>query len=337
MNVIAPQSPGNAEHDVIELARGWLEQHGRVALATVVSAWGSAPVPVGGQMVVAPGERFHGSVSGGCVEADVIAEAADAIISGMPKLLTFGVDEETAWRAGLPCGGKIEILLESLDRDRDAGVLERISEARRDRRPLALVTDLATGARSIANADDAAPEVAGCLATGASRFIETPGGRLFVHALTPPVRIVIAGATDVGQMLAGLARQIGYDVAVIDPRAAFASEERFGGIKLVTDWPETSLGAMGLDERTAVVALTHASHIDDEALIAALRSPSLYIGALGSKRTHAKRIERLKAAGFSEGEIARIHAPIGLAIGAKGPGEIAVSILAEIIKVTRGT
>jgi xanthine dehydrogenase accessory factor len=150
------------------------------------------------------------------------------------------------------------------------------------------------------------------------------------------VRIVIVGATHIGQSLAALARQSGYDVVVADPRAAFASEERFGATELVTGWPEASLAAVGIDGRTAVVALTHASHIDDEALAAALRSPCLYIGALGSRRTHAKRLERLKATGFSEAEVARIHAPIGLAIGAKGPAEIAVSILAEIIKVARG-
>jgi xanthine dehydrogenase accessory factor len=133
MDVIAPTRPGNAEQDVIEVARGWLEQHGRVSLATVASTWGSAPVPVGGQMVVAPGERFHGSVSGGCVEADVIAEAADVMLSATPKLLAFGVDEETAWRAGLPCGGRIEILLEPLERARDADTLDRILDARRMR------------------------------------------------------------------------------------------------------------------------------------------------------------------------------------------------------------
>lgn len=336
MNVIAPQRPANAEGDTLEVARSWLEQHGKVVLATVASTWGSAPVPVGGQMVIAPQDRFHGSVSGGCVEADVIAEAADALESGAVKLLEFGVSEETAWRAGLPCGGKIEVLLEPLEKTRDASILESIAAARRERRPIAVVTNLATGARNIATGMDASPEAAAYLESGESRLIETPEGRLFVHALTPPVRILIAGATHVGQILGGLARQVGYDVAVIDPRGAFASAERFGATELVAGWPEPSLAAVGIDARTAVVAVTHASHIDDEALTAALRSPCLYIGALGSKRTHATRIERLKGAGFSDVDLARIHAPIGLAIGAKGPAEIAVSILAEIIKVVRG-
>jgi xanthine dehydrogenase accessory factor len=336
MNLIVPRRPGNTERDVLEVARSWLDQHGRVALATVASAWGSAPVPVGGQMVVGPGERFHGSVSGGCVEVDVIAEAADVMNGRVPKLLEFGVDEETAWRAGLPCGGKIEILLEPLERERDAEALDRILAARSEREPLAVVTNLATGERRLTSGERELAEIASCLADGQSRLLDTPGGRVFVQALMPPLRIVIAGATHIGQTLAALARQTGYDVVVIDPRAAFASEERFGATELVTGWPEASFAAVGIDGRTAVVALTHASHIDDEALMVALRSPCLYIGALGSRRTHAKRMERLNAAGFSEAEVARIHAPIGLAIGAKGPAEIAVSILAEIIKVARG-
>jgi xanthine dehydrogenase accessory factor len=336
MNVIAPQRPGNAERDVLEVARSWLEQHGRVVLATVASTWGSAPVPVGGQMVVAPGERFHGSVSGGCVEIDVIAEAADVMAGRAPKLLEFGVDEETAWRAGLPCGGRIEVLLEPLERERDAAPLDRILDARRVREPIAVVTDTTSGERRVIADLDAPADIASCLAAGESQLLDTPEGRVFVHALMPPVRIVIAGATHVGQMLAVLARQTGYDVIVVDPRAAFASEERFGGTEVVAAWPEASLPAVGIDRRTAVVALTHASHIDDEALTSALRSSCLYVGALGSRRTHAKRLERLKAAGFGETELARIHAPVGLAIGARGPAEIAVSILAEIIKVARG-
>jgi xanthine dehydrogenase accessory factor len=331
-----PSMPANLAGDALEVARSWLEQHGKVALATVASTWGSAPVSVGGQMVVGPQDRFHGSVSGGCVESEVIAEAADALVSGASKLLAFGVDEETAWRAGLPCGGKIEVLLEPLERARDAGTLERISVARRERRSVSVVTDLATGARSLATAEGASPEVAECLALGESRLIQTPEGWLFVHALTPPMRILIAGATHVGQILAGLACQAGYDVAVIDPRSTFASAERFHATEVLAGWPEPSLATAGIDARTAVVAVAHASHIDDEALTAALRSPCLYVGALGSRRTHAKRIERLKSTGFSDAELGRIHAPVGLAIGAKGPAEIAVSILAEIIKVVRG-
>jgi XdhC/CoxI family protein len=138
--------PASIDGDVLDIAQSWLQEQGKVLLATVASTWGSAPVPVGGQMVVASQDCFHGSVSGGCVETDVIAEATDAMTSGAPKLLAFGVDEETAWRAGLPCGGKIEILLEPLTRERDAVMLDRILETRRRREPLAVGTEIATGA-----------------------------------------------------------------------------------------------------------------------------------------------------------------------------------------------
>ncbi len=317
--------------------RIWLDEHGKVALATVASTWGSAPVPVGGQLVVAPDERFQGSVSGGCVEADVIAEAASVMASGRPRLLEFGVTEETAWRAGLPCGGKIKVLLEPLARGRDLKYLERKCSRRGARehrwwsRPMS------------------SPDRARCLHAGSNLTAggkgqpwqrrkpahRRPEGAIFVQALLAPVRIVIAGATNIGQVLADMARQAGYDVVVVDPRTAFLAAERFAGSKTIGAWPAASLSSLGLDARTAVVALTHAAHIDDEALGAALRSPCLYIGALGSKG-HARQARRAPArAGFEEAEIARIHAPIGLAIGAKGPAEIAVSILAEIIKVVR--
>ena len=338
MNVITPVSRHDtAPTDPVAVARRWLDQYGRAALATVVSTWGSAPVPAGGQLVVGPDERFEGSVSGGCVEGDVIAEAEAAMTDGRPRLLEFGVSEETAWRAGLPCGGEIKVLLEPLSVDKDATDLDRILAARRDRRLITVATDVATGARRLLDiGKDALPEFAADLPAGTNRLCETPDGTVFVQSLAPSVRVVIAGATNIGQVLAGLARQVGYDVVVVDPRAAFLTEERFGTTAGHIDWPEASLAELGLDVRTAVVALTHASHIDDEALSAALRSPCLYVGALGSRRTHAKRLERLKAAGFGDQELARIHAPVGLDIGAKGPAEIAVSILAQIIQTARG-
>jgi xanthine dehydrogenase accessory factor len=251
--------------------------------------------------------------------------------------MEFGVTEETAWRANLPCGGKIKVLLEPLARARDADFLDRVLAARRARASLIVTTNVVTGTRHIFKPGAALPpDVATALAGGESRLSETPDGSVFVQVLLPPVRLIIAGGTNIGQVLACLARQVGYDVIVVDPRAAFLTEERFGATSSRTEWPEVSLKSLGLDARTAVVALTHAAHIDDEALSAALQSECLYIGALGSKTTHANRIARLNAAGFGENELARIHAPIGLPISAKGPAEIAVSILAEIIKVARG-
>jgi len=337
MNLLVPPSQRETAPDPIALARRWLDQYGTAALATVVSTWGSAPVPVGGQLVVGPDDRFEGSVSGGCVEGDVIVEAAAAMADQGTRLLAFGVSEETAWRAGLPCGGEIKVLLEPLTLADDAADLDRILAARRDRRLITVVTNTTTGARRLYEpGKDTLREVAADVGVGECRLIDTPHGSVFVQSMAPPVRVIIAGATNIGQVLAGLARQIGYDVVVVDPRAGFLTEERFADIAGHVAWPGASLAALGLDVRTAVVALTHASHIDDEALSAALRSQCLYIGALGSRTTHAKRLERLKAAGFTDADLARIAAPVGLNIGAKGPAEIAVSILAQIIQVARG-
>jgi xanthine dehydrogenase accessory factor len=336
MNVIASERRTQAARDPWEVVRAWLDEHGQVTVATVVSTWGSAPVPVGGQLVVGPGDRFEGSVSGGCVEVDVLVEAADVMASGTPRLLEFGVSEETAWRAGLPCGGKIKVLVEPLTRN-DAAFVDEILEARRERTTVVVTTRIADGVRRLyTSSGEMPPEVASLVGSGTIGLIDTADGQVFVQPLVPPLRIIVAGATHIGQVFAELARQVGYAVTVVDPRSVFATEERFGAAAAMAEWPAASFDKLGLDARSAVVALTHASHIDDEALTAALRSPCLYIGALGSRGTHAKRLERLEAAGFTPQELQRIHAPIGLAIGAKGPAEIAVSILAEIIKVARG-
>ena len=335
MNLVIPNR--ESPKDTLTTARRWLDEFEQVALATVVSTWGSSPVPVGGQLVVGPNGQFEGSVSGGCVEVEVITEAADVLTQDRPKLLEFGVAEDVAWRAGLPCGGAIRIYLEPLQRERDASDLDQILAARGARASLGVLTTLATGERRLFEAPGPMPtEIASCLQSGESRLLDLGAGRAFLHVLTPPVRLVIVGATHVGQVLGDLATRIGYDVVIVDPRTAFASQERIGEITTLTDWPEISLRALGLDTRTAVVTLTHAAALDDEALSVALRSDCLYVGALGSRKTHTKRLERLRCAGFSDMETAHIRAPVGLAIGAKGPAEIAISILAEIVKVARG-
>jgi len=336
MNLVSPYLAQSDTRDPIETARSWLEAFDTIAVATVVSAWGSAPVPVGGQLVVAPDGRFEGSVSGGCVEIDVIAEAQNVNATAKPKRLEFGITDELAWRAGLPCGGTIEVFVEPL-RSSDGGVLDEILAARRSRRLIAVATNLETGDRRLldpASVEDA--ELAAQIAAGESGIVARADGETFLHVLMPAVRLVLAGATHITQVLADLASRVGYDVVIVDPRPAFASAERFDGMTILEEWPEPSFAASAFDERTAVVALTHAAHLDDEALTAALRSDCFYVGALGSRKTHAKRLDRLRDAGIGEEDLARIHAPVGLAIGAKGPAEIAVSILAEIVKVARG-
>lgn len=335
MNVTTPMLDVPARHDPIETAAAWLETTGTVALARVVSTWGSSPVPVGGQLVVASDGRFEGSVSGGCVEVEVIAEAGAVIAEERPRLLEFGVDNESAWRAGLPCGGKIKVLVQPL-LPSDQRYLKEILAAQRSRRSLSDLTNLKTGQRSAVEANAAQDGDLGALISeGESKIVVIDDEAWFLHVRVPPVRLVIVGATHITQALSDLANRIGYDVVIVDPRPAFASSGRFGSATVLEEWPETACQACGLDNRTAVVALTHAAHLDDEALTAALRADCLYVGALGSKKTHAKRLNRLLAAGVEDSALARIHGPVGLDIGAKGPDEIAISILAEIISVSR--
>jgi xanthine dehydrogenase accessory factor len=325
-------------HDVLKAAQSWIDRDGRVALATVVGTWGSAPVPVGGQMVMAPDGRFEGSVSGGCVEGEVIAEAEDIFASGEPKTLTFGVADETAWQVGLPCGGQIKVFVERLEGEGGRQLVDRALEARTSRRGLLVKTNLRDGRHELyervdERADDLVREH---LRSGESELVATPDGEVFLHAMVPPARVLIIGATHIGQILGQLVKLAGYEVMVIDPRTAFAAEARFPGIRLDTEWPQDTIPRIGLDGYTAVVALAHVGHIDDEALKLAMRSSCFYIGALGSMRNHAKRKERLAAAGFTDDEIARIHCPIGINIGAQSPPEIAIAVMAEVVLALRG-
>jgi xanthine dehydrogenase accessory factor len=323
-------------HDVLEAARSWLEKDGRVALATVVGTWGSSPVGVGGQMVVSQDGKFEGSVSGGCVEGEVIAEAEEILGNGKPKTLDFGVADETAWQVGLPCGGQIRVFVERLEKNGGLPIIERALDARNRRQGLVMRTRLSDGRHEIFGRDTPDPSIRQRLDSGESELEETPEGEIFVHAMVPPARVLIIGATHIGQMLAQLVKLAGYEVMVIDPRTAFAAEARFPGIRLDTEWPQDTIPKIGLDPYTAVVALAHVGHIDDEALKLAMRSECFYIGALGSMRNHSKRKQRLADAGFSAQEIKRIHSPIGVNIGATNPAEIAISIMAELVLALRG-
>ena len=324
--------------DVIGTLQASLARDGRVALATIIETWGSAPVPVGGQMAIAVDGSFAGSVSGGCVEGEVISEAMELLDeSGAPKSLSFGVEDETAWRVGLPCGGKIRVFVERLDGDDGRAYAALLGNARTRREALLIETQLATGTRSIYDIDQTDdPARARRFKTGISSVEAGSTGETFVHARLPPPRVVIIGATHIGQILAELVRTTGFAPIVVDPRTAFAAEARFPGVPLITDWPQDALPKLGLDPYTAVAALAHVGHIDDEALKLACRADCFYIGALGSRKNHAKRAERLTTAGLSSVEIARICSPIGIDLGATTPSEIALSVMAEILRHLRG-
>lgn len=322
-------------HDTIpEIALDWVRDGAGAAIATVVQTWGSAPRQPGAQLAIRGDGQMMGSVSGGCVEGAVVFEAMEALADGRPRLLTYGVADETAFEVGLACGGTIRILVDPIGPAAPAlhpDMLADLVAARAARRPIALLTDLDSFARRIVG-----PEAPGL----AARFRADQSGPddagQMVTLFNPPLRLVIVGAVHIAQALVPMARLAGYDPVVVDPREAFASELRFPDTQLVHEWPDEALAALGLDARTAVVTLTHDSKLDDPAIIAALRSDVFYLGCLGSTRTHAKRLERLRAAGLDDAAFARIHAPVGLNIGARSPAEIAVATLAQITLALRG-
>lgn len=217
-----------------------------------------------------------------------------------------------------------------------AALLAQMNEARRARRACVLVTELETGEQRLvpaeaAHADPLAPFIEDRLRMGKSGTVEEGGRSFFLTVQAPPARLIVIGAVHIAQALSTMARMADFDVTIIDPRTAFATPERFPDGNVLAEWPDVALGRIGLDRYTAMAALTHDPKIDDPALTLALQGHCFYVGALGSKKTHAGRVERLRGAGFAEAEIGRIHAPIGLDIGAVSPAEIAVSILGEII------
>ncbi|MCD1616815.1 XdhC family protein [Salipiger manganoxidans] len=311
-----------------ETALAWHRAGRRAALATVTQTWGSAPRRVGAQLAIAGDGAIEGSVSGGCVEGAVIVEALEALEAGVARELEFGVSDQDAFAVGLACGGTIRVLVEPVGSALPEPLLAELCAARAARRAVAYVADLDSGARRL---DHSGHETR--FRMDRSGFEEE--SRTFVAIHNPPLRLLVVGAVHIAQALVPMARIAGYDPVLIDPRAAFGSAARFPGETILDDWPDEALAKLGLDARTALVLLTHDPKLDDPALEAALRSEVFYIGALGSTRTHAKRVTRLTEAGFTEAEIARIHAPVGLDIGAASPAEIAVSVLAQMVRVLR--
>jgi xanthine dehydrogenase accessory factor len=214
-------------------------------------------------------------------------------------------------------------------------ILRALNAERAARRAAVVVTDVASGEQRLVKAADIARDplkdlIEKRIRSGKSGMEETPDGKVFLTVHVPPAQLVITGAVHISQALAPIAKLLGYDVTIVDPRTAFASIERFPDVKVIAEWPDVALPPLGIDHYTAFVALTHDPKIDDPALKHALARDCFYIGALGSKKTHAKRVERLKQAGVSDSDIARIHAPIGLDISAVSPAEIAVAIMGEI-------
>jgi xanthine dehydrogenase accessory factor len=319
-----------------------------VAIATVVRITGSAPRPLGATLIARAGDKIAGSVSNGCVESVVYEEAMAVLHDGRARVVNYGISDEFAFTVGLSCGGSIDVLIEPV------GALHRTAlEAVRSEHAALLVRVVAPTARAgtVAvltedRADGWSSELAelkvGALAAlgeGRSRTLTarlgTTDATIFLEALAMPPLLAIVGATHVGQALAHLAKAVGYRVVVADPRAALANVERFPGMEILAAWPEEALAMLRFGPSSAIAVLAHDDKFDHPALLAALRSSAGYVGAIGSRTTNEKRVAWLRAQGVTDHDLARIHAPIGLDIGASGVEEIALAILAEIVAVRR--
>lgn len=309
------------------IALDWHKSGKGAAIATVVRTWGSAPRPVGSLLAISGEGEIMGSVSGGCVEGAVVAEALDAFDDGDPKLLSYGVSDNEAFAVGLACGGEIEILVEPVEQAIPLDLLEELVQRRAAIEPVAYVVDTEDWSRELVGREAYSDR----FASDKSGFEDSK----FITIHNPPLRMAVVGGVHIAQHLLPMAQACGFAPVLIDPREAFASPERFPDQKLVHDWPDEALEAFAPDSRSAVVTLTHDAKLDDPALQIALRSEAFYIGCLGSTRTHAKRLARLGDAGFGEEDFARLDAPVGMDIGAKSPAEIAVAIMAQIIETLR--
>ncbi|MBK7894065.1 MAG: XdhC family protein [Anaerolineaceae bacterium] len=337
--------------EVIDDINRWQAENQSIALATVVQTWGSAPRKVGAKMALTPDGRISGSVSGGCVEGAVVEEGAQALQANRPKLLHFGVADETAWDVGLACGGTIEVFVEQLDtavtqfihsliqNDRAGaaitvirgpeGLLGRKLAVSRAGERLGTLGEAALDAQAIA---------AEAKAVHPQRVQLTDEIEVFIDTVRPAPTLLMVGGVHIAIALTSYAKTLGYRTLVIDPRRAFGSDERFPHVdQLIQAWPDKAFTEVKITPETAVALLTHDPKIDDPALKIILKAQPFYIGALGSKKTHAKRVERLRGYGFGDDEIGRIHGPIGLNIGAQTPEEIALSIMAEIVQARSGS
>lgn len=291
--------------DIWTTIKEWDAQGRKMALATVAKTWGSSPRPVGSHLIIDQDGHMQGSVSGGCIDSVVVASAQKTILTGVGEYLIFEVATDRAWEVGLSCGGEVHILMEA-------------------------ITDIDKKTEYLLDGDDS--EVKKLVSE-----TEMPGGEVFTHIYKPPLELIVVGAVHISQSLVKMAKALNIKTTLIDPRSAYANAERFPGVDFLTDWPDEALEKMTISPSTAIVTLSHDPKLDDPALEIAVRSNAFYVAALGSKKTHKDRVERLRDKGFTDAEIARIHGPAGLDIGSIEPAEIALSILSQLITIHRKT
>jgi xanthine dehydrogenase accessory factor len=336
----------------------WRQAGKPVALATIVQVEGSSLRPLASKMAVTPDCEIAGSVSGGCVEGAIYDEAQAVLKSGQPRVLSYGISDADAWAVGLACGGSIQVYVESLEAPGWTGLEAAIQHCLDEKQLAALATVVAgpgMGSRLLLWPDGrqlgdlgspdlnarAVAAVGKCFATQSAVLLggaETPQEvEIFIDVLIPPPRLVIVGAVHIAIPLVTLAKAVNFRTIVVDARSAFATPERFPHAdELIVEWPAAALQKLQLDPATYVVCLSHDDKQDNPALQVALASPARYVGALGSRKTHATRLEGLRELGVPEEDLGRIHAPVGLMLGGRYPEEIALAIMAEIVAVRHG-
>ena len=302
---------------IFDEASNWENTGTEMALAIVLKTWGSSPRQPGSMMLIREDGHLVGSVSGGCVEGAVIVGSRQIMKENKTEVMEFGVADEDAWSVGLSCGGKISVFVCPRNRIEE-GLFQKLCNVKNSRESIILECDTQKGRISIIN----------------DKATETEN--VFNIKVTAKPRLLIVGAVHISQHLIPMAKEAGFDVLLIDPRSHFGTSERFPEVEVSNDWPDEALKKIKLSDKDCLVTLTHDPKIDDPALQIALASPLFSICCLGSKRTHAARKNRLLNSGITEQQFDRIHGPAGLDINAKTPAEIAVSILAELIKDWRG-
>lgn len=322
----------------------WLAKGERVALATVLSTWGSAPRMAGSTMAVSESGGLVGSVSGGCVEGAVIHAAGEVIKSGKPQRLHFSVADDTAWGVGLACGGEIELFVQPVNEEifkellprlkADQGmVLSTIVKGNEEDLGSQVLTD---NAGKTIVASGYTPNLSLQNGKEPKLIADKTGNEVFANPLPASPTLMMIGGVHIAIALAKLAQAMNFRTVIVDPRKAFATTERFGNAdKLIQAWPQAAFEQMPLNGSSAVASLSHDPKLDDPALVAALQSPAFYVGALGSKKNQERRRERLLQAGVKEKDLDRLHAPIGIEIGAETPEEIALAIMAEVVAAYR--
>src|SRR5215207_7361630 len=337
--------------DILSDLDRWQREGESVALATVVQTWGSAPRGAGSKMGLATNGQFSGSVSGGCVENAVIQAGLESLKMNRPQLLHFGVADETAWEVGLACGGSIDIFVKPLDKT----FFEQLRSEIDDEQQAVTVTvirgpDDILGREMLIHSDESVfgnipnPWHEKILELANEIFLDGESRRamldgeteVFLEFISPPPMLVAVGGVHITVALMSLAKTLGYRTVVIDPRSVWGNAQRFPNVdQLIQAWPDAAFEQIKITRSTAIAMLTHDPKLDDPSLKIALNSPAFYVGALGSKTTNAKRRERLLAVGLTNEQLSRLHAPIGLNIGAETPEEIALAIMSEVVKAYR--